>query len=56
VFSVDLEHCPDCGGDLKLVAAILDGAAVVKILTHLSLPARAPPSAPARMDAELDLA
>ena len=56
VFRVDLEHCPDCGGDLKLVAAILDGTAVVKILTHLGLPARAPPRAPARMDAELDLA
>ena len=47
---------PECGGDLKLVAAILDGAAVVTILTHLSLPARAPPRAPARVDAALDLA
>ena len=56
VFSVDLEQCPDCDGDLKLVAAILDGTAVVKILTHLGLPARAPPRAPARLDAALDLA
>jgi len=56
VFRVDLEHCPTCGGNLKLVAVILDGTPVVKILTHLGLPARASPRAPARLDAALDLA
>ena len=45
----DIEHCPQCGGDLKIIAAIEEPAAViVRILTHLGLPARAPPRAPAR--------
>ncbi len=48
VFDIDLEHCPQCGGDLKIIAAIEEPAVIVKILTHLGLPARAPPRAPAR--------
>ena len=24
VFELDLEHCPHCGGDLKIIAAILE--------------------------------
>ena len=41
VFDIDLEHCPQCGGDLKIIAAIEEPAVIVKILTHLVLPARA---------------
>ena len=26
VFDIDLEHCPQCGGDLKIIAAIEDPA------------------------------
>ena len=48
VFDIDLEHCPQCGGDLKIIAAIEEPAVIVKILTHLVLPARAPPRSPAR--------
>ena len=48
VFNIDLEHCPQCGGDLKIIAAIEAPAVIVRILTHLGLPARAPPRAPAR--------
>ncbi len=48
VFDIDLEHCPQCGGDFKIIAAIEEPAVIVKILTHLGLPARAPPRAPAR--------
>ena len=25
VFALDLEHCPNCGGELKIIAAILRG-------------------------------
>jgi hypothetical protein len=39
VFNLDLEHCPNCGGELKIIAAIL---------THQGLQVRAPPRAPAR--------
>ena len=48
VFDIDLEHCPQCGGDLRIIAAIEEPAVIVKILTHLRLPSRAPPRAPAR--------
>ena len=48
VFDIDLEHCPQCGGDFKIIAAIEEPAVIVRILTHLGLPARAPPRSPAR--------
>ena len=48
VFDIDLEHCPQCGGTLKIIAAIEELAVIVRILTHLGLPARAPPRSPAR--------
>jgi hypothetical protein len=48
VFDIDLERCPQCGGTLKIIAAIEEPAVIVKILTHLGLPARAPPRSPAR--------
>ena len=47
-FDLDLEHCPNCGGELKIIAAILEQPAIEKILTHLGLQARAPPRSPAR--------
>ena len=40
VFDIDIEHCPHCGGRLKIIAAIEDPAVIVSILTHLGLPAR----------------
>ncbi len=51
VFELDLEHCPNCGGELKIIAAILEPPVIEKILTHLGLQARAPPRAPARRQA-----
>jgi hypothetical protein len=48
VFDIDLEHCPRCGGEFRIIAAIEEPAVIVKILTHLGLPARAPPRSPAR--------
>ncbi len=48
VFDLDLEHCLNCGGELKIIAAILQTPVIEKILTHLGLEARAPPRAPAR--------
>lgn len=48
VFEIDMLHCPNCGGQLKIIAAILEQAVIEKILTHLGLQARAPPWAPAR--------
>ena len=48
VFKIDMEHCPNCGGELKIIAAILEQPVIEKIFTHLGLQARAPPRAPAR--------
>jgi hypothetical protein len=48
VFDIDIEHCPHCGGTLKIIAAIEDPAVITKILAHLALPTRAPPRTPAR--------
>jgi hypothetical protein len=42
VFGIDLEHCPQCGGEFKIIAAIEEPAVIVRILTRLDLPAQAP--------------
>jgi hypothetical protein len=39
VLEVDVEHCPNCAGELKIIAAIPERAVVEKILTHLGLKA-----------------
>jgi hypothetical protein len=48
VFEIDLEHCPNCGGQRKIIAAIPKQPVIEKILMHLGLQARAPSRAPAR--------
>ena len=55
VFDVDLEHCAQCGGPLKIVAAIVERSAVTKILRHLGLPHEPPTLAPARAPPHLEL-
>ena len=45
---LDIEHCPNCGGALKIIAAIEDPPVIVKIRSHLGLPNPGPPRAPAR--------
>ena len=47
VFDIDVERCA-CGGRLKIITAIEEPVVIVQILTHLGLPARAPPRAAAR--------
>ena len=42
VFDIDIDHCPNYGGSLKIIAAIEDPPVIVRILTHLGLPTRAP--------------
>lgn len=48
VFKSDIAACPDCGGELKIIAAITQPSAINKLLTHFGLPTRAPPRAPAK--------
>jgi len=46
-FEIDMVHFPNCGGHLKIIAAIMEQPVIEKIVTHLGLQPRAPPSAPA---------
>ena len=41
VFEIDMEHYPNCGGELKIIAAFLEQPVIEKILMHLGLHARA---------------
>lgn len=34
MLELDLERCPTCGGELKIIAAILEQPVIEKILTH----------------------
>jgi len=34
VFDIDIEHCPHCGGTLKIIAAILNPTEIAQILTQ----------------------
>jgi len=44
VFDIDMQHCPNCGGgELKIIAAILERPVIEKILTHLGLDPQPPP-------------
>ena len=47
---------PQCGGPLTILAAIEDPPVIGKILSYLGLPPRAPPKAPARLEAFLPTA
>ena len=42
VFDIDIEHCPHCGDEFKTIAPIEELTVIIRILTHLGLPARAP--------------
>ena len=36
-------HCPNCGGELRIIAAILEPPVIEKILAHLGLDPQLPP-------------
>jgi hypothetical protein len=48
VFEIDMEHCPNCGGELQIIAAILERPVIQKILDHLGLDPQRPPKGWAR--------
>ncbi|CAN5586628.1 hypothetical protein BH23BAC4_BH23BAC4_03890 [soil metagenome] len=47
--------CPDCGGDMRILAFITAAEPVDAILSHLGLPTTAPPLSPARGPPQHDL-
>jgi len=46
-FDLHIEHYSNCGRRLAIIAAIEEPRVIGRILRHLVLPARAPPSSPA---------
>ena len=49
VFDIDMHTCPNCGGgELKIIAAVLERPVIEKILTHLGLNPQPPPRGRAR--------
>ena len=48
VFSIDVTECPDCGGQMKIIAALTDPASIRSYLEGVGLSARPPPIAQAR--------
>jgi hypothetical protein len=51
---IDVLQCPDCGGRMRFVAAIMLSSAIHRLLRHLGLPADPVELAPARAPPELD--
>ena len=51
---IDVLQCPDCGGRLRFVAAIMLSTAIRRILRHLGLPSDPVELAPARAPPGLD--
>jgi hypothetical protein len=48
VFRIDVTVCPECGGPMKIIAALTDPHSIGTYLEDVGLPSRAPPIAPAR--------
>ena len=53
VFAIDMQNCPNCPGELKIISAIVESRAVKRILTHLGIPDKPPDIAPARLSPQL---
>lgn len=53
VFSIDITTCPQCSGELKIIAAIVEFSAIKKILGHLGLPDKPPDLSPAQLPAQM---
>ena len=48
VFRIDVRRCPDCGGRMKIIAALTNPRSIRRYLHGMGLPVRAPPIAPVR--------
>lgn len=53
VFAIDITTCPQCSGELKVIAAIVEISAIKKILGHLGLPDKPPDISPARLPSQM---
>ena len=46
VFRIDVTRCPDCGGRLRIIAALTDPTSIRTYLEGVGLPGVPPPRAP----------
>jgi hypothetical protein len=49
VFAVDVSHCPHCGQDLAIVAAVTDSFSIQRYLKYVGMPAAPPRISEVRM-------
>jgi hypothetical protein len=55
VFKIDVETCPLCKTQVRIIAAVEEPKVIKKILTHLGLPTASPYHQPARGPPEAEL-
>ena len=48
VFKIDVSVCPDCGGQMKIIACLTDTESIRRYLKGADLPTEPPRIAPAR--------
>jgi hypothetical protein len=46
VFAIDLQHCPHCGGESRVIAVITEPGVISRILEHMGLDGVRQPRAP----------
>lgn len=56
VFEIDVLECPECGGAMRILAAIRPPEATRAILECLGLPSRSPPVLPPAPEPPTDTA
>ena len=54
VFDIDIQTCPKCGGQIKIISSILNPQVIKKILIHLEENAKIPGLAPPRGPPEIE--
>jgi hypothetical protein len=55
VFQIEIDTCADCGGKMKIVAALTDPASIRRYLEGTGQSAKIPEIAPARAPPQLEL-
>ena len=54
VFDIDIQTCPKCGGQIKIISSILNPQVIKKILIHMGENAKVPELAPLRGPPEIE--
>ena len=53
-FGLNMETCPDCGGQMRIVAAVNDRESIKRYLEGVGLPSEIPDIKPARPPPQLE--